>query len=72
MTEARQTKTCPANPDDIRQARRFLEDLPPACDSSYYSVAPDHTVVIHYACSDSDKSTRGEVRIKDGIVTNLR
>jgi hypothetical protein len=60
-----------ANPEDLRQARRFLADLPPACNGSY-RVAADRTVVLHYSCSGNGKSARGEIRIKDGIVTGLR
>jgi hypothetical protein len=60
-----------ANPEDMRQARRFLADLPPACSGSYITVAADRTVIVHYACSGNGRSERGEIRIKDGYITGL-
>lgn len=70
---SRSTSSSPqANPEDMRQARKFLADLPPACSRSYISVATDRTVVIHVSCTDSTRSRRDEIRIKNGIVTDLR
>lgn len=68
---SRRSTSAKANPEDLRQARRFLADLPQACNGSH-RVAADRTVILHYSCSGNGKSARGEIRIKDGIVTGLR
>lgn len=60
------------DPDDMRQARKFLADLPPACSRSRISVASDRTVIIHVSCSSGAKSMQSQVRIKNGVVTDLR
>lgn len=61
-----------ADPDDMRQARNFVAGLPPACSRSSISVASDQTVIIHVTCSDGTKSAQSQVRIKNGVLTQLR
>jgi len=61
-----------ADPDDMRQARKFLADLPPACSRSRISVASDRTVIIHVSCTSGAKSMQSQVRIRNGIVRDLR
>lgn len=70
-SEAR-SRSSQADPDDMRQAREFLAGLPPACRRSYISVASDQTVIIHVACTRGAKSTQSQIRVKNGIVTDLR
>lgn len=55
---------------DVRQARDFLDDLPPECDSSSMSVARDGTVTIYVRCPGVAED--GTVTIKDGIVRGVR
>ena len=60
------------NSEDMRQAREFLYQLPPACKNSYISTASDGTVIIYISCEGNDKSMEGSVEIKDGIVKRIR
>lgn len=61
-----------ANPSDLQQARQFLDDLPPACARSKHSVGRDGTVTITISCEGANGSLNGTVKIKDGIVTEIR
>ena len=58
-----------AAPDDLKQARKFLDDLPAACSGSYITISKDGTVIIHTVCSGASEFMSGTVSIKNGIVT---
>lgn len=68
----RQSNLSYANPSDLRQARRFLDDLPAACAQSRLAVARDGTVTIFIACEGASGSMEGSVKFKDGVVTEIR
>lgn len=61
-----------ANPDDVRQAKKFLNDLPPACSGSSASASRDGTVAIRIVCNDGSKAMDGRIKIKNGIVTEVQ
>lgn len=60
-----------ASPTDWRQAQDFLAKLPDACSSSRASVSPDGSVLITLKCM-GERPMAGQVRIKDGLVTEIR
>lgn len=61
-----------ANPEDVRQAKQFLADLPPACSGSRASASRDGTVTIRLSCVGSSNSMNGSIKIKNGIVTEIQ
>ena len=63
-----------ANPSDVAQATQFLSSLPQACGESYMDASEDGTINIHIICrgAGSTPSTNGLVRIKNGVVTQVR
>ena len=63
-----------ANPSDVVQATQFLSSLPQACGESYMDASEDGTINIHIICRGSGEtpSTNGLVRIKNGVVTQIR
>jgi hypothetical protein len=61
-----------ANPGDMNQAREFLAKLPPACQNSKISTESDGTVVIWLRCNNGTNAIDGLVKIKNGIVTEVR
>lgn len=61
-----------ANPDDARQARQFLASLPEACSGSRASVSRDGTITIRLSREGANKSLSGLVKIKDGVVREIR
>lgn len=62
-----------ANPADLKQADKFLADLPKSCGASRKSVEADGSVTIRIKCEDQGKGKKldGVVAIKDGIVTRV-
>lgn len=64
-----QSKT---NPADMRQARSFISQLPPACNGSYIILLTDGTVRIHVVCTSDSKSMEGIIEIKNGVVTRIK
>lgn len=61
-----------ASPSDLSLTKKFLLELPPACSNSSADTSPDGTVTIRLDCLNSDKATKGIVKIKNGIVKDLR
>lgn len=63
-----------ANPDDLRQARQFVSQLPDNCKDSQISTASDGTVVINFTCIGNSKAPglSGAIEIKNGIVRKIR
>ncbi|MDY7096188.1 MAG: zinc ribbon domain-containing protein [Acidobacteriota bacterium] len=61
-----------ATSSDVRQAEEFLAALPPACGQTTASAGSDGTITIELKCSGSSQSLNGLVRIKDGVVTDIR
>jgi hypothetical protein len=61
-----------AKPGDVQDAENFLNELPAACGSSSASAGADGAVTIRVVCSGNGKAMDGTVRIKDGIVTDIR
>lgn len=57
---------------DVRQAEQFLTSLPAACSGTSASAASDGTITIELKCSGSSQSLNGLIRIKDGVVTDIR
>lgn len=60
-----------ANPDDIRQAKEFLSDLPAACSNSKTWTEEDGSITIHVSCQNSEKRVNSYVTIKNGIVREI-
>ncbi|WP_028080247.1 PepSY domain-containing protein [Solimonas soli] len=60
-----------ANPADMKQADKFLAQLPKTCGASSKSVADDGSVNIRIKCDGNGKKMDGLVAIKDGIVTKV-
>ena len=62
-----------ANPSDVAQAEKFLNDLPDACSGSYAHATNDGAVVVRLICigSNTAKSTDGTIIIKNGKVTQV-
>lgn len=61
-----------ANPNDIQQAREFLDRLPEACGGSSASVNGQGTVTIRLRCANASDAMAGTVKIKDGVVTEIK
>lgn len=61
-----------ASREDVRQAEKFLAQLPPACADSQAYASKDGTVNIRLACAKDGKVINGVVQIKDGIVKNVQ
>jgi hypothetical protein len=61
-----------AKASDVRQAEQFLARLPPACGGTSASAGTDGTITILIRCFGSHDSLNGVVRIKDGVVTDIR
>ncbi len=62
-----------ANPSDVAQAEKFLNDLPDACSGSYGHATNDGAVVVRLICIGDTvaKSTDGTIVIKNGKVTQI-
>lgn len=62
-----------ANPSDVAQAEKFLNDLPDACSGSYAHATSDGAVAVRLICigSSTAKSTDGTIIIKNGKVTQI-
>ena len=61
-----------ASSSDIQQAKQFLSQLPSACGNSSMSTTSDGAVVIRISCEGNSKSMEGIIKIKDGVVTQIR
>ena len=61
-----------AKPSDIQTARKLVGGLPPACSGTAIFVNREGMVTIAVSCEDSFKSMRGLIKIKDGIVRDVR
>lgn len=57
-----------ASSSDIRQAVDFLASLPAACSGRHSESSSTGVVTISYTCGE----TRGVVKIKDGVVTEVQ
>lgn len=60
------------NPDDIRQAEKFLSSLPEACIKSYRTTNNDGSISLYILCNGNGQSTDGLIVIKNGVVTKIR
>lgn len=63
-----------ATHSDVAQAEKFLKDLPDACSKSYAYASDDGTVTVKIICIGSTKSQSmdGLIKIKDGVVTQVK
>lgn len=63
-----------ANPEDVRQAKQFLTDIPPACRDSNMYIRSDGTVVVRVLCEPNSKSQGmdGIIEMKDGRVIKIK
>ncbi len=61
-----------ASSSDIQQARQMLSQLPSACGNSSMSITSDGAVIIRISCEGNSKSMEGMIKIKDGVVTQIR
>ena len=61
-----------ANSEDARQAKEFLSSLPAACNRSRASASRDGTVTIRLSCEGANKALSGQIKIKNGVVTEVQ
>lgn len=61
-----------ADPEDIKTARLYFARIPPACERSSAAVEADGTVTIYVRCSNAVDAVDGYIKIKDGIVTDIK